>query len=204
MKSTLALHSLFAPSRPVARRRQVRWRRATRAMSRPLAEASSVITVLALAWVVLSAVSQYSAQRAIVVEAETDRFVSEFRAEPVVSAWRRLSEVWQAELPRQRALLSSPAEADPVTLLRRFRPFLFETIEEEGLQPAIETVLAFFRRLALCVRMGSCDPALIAAELGDLPQHFRNQHHLYLEESHPGEDIDRYFELVRMERRRTG
>jgi hypothetical protein len=199
MKSTLALQALLAPSRPLTRRQQVRWRRLLRAMQPPLAQASSVIVVLALAWVVLFAVSQYSLHRATVIEVETGRFVREFRAEPVVSAWQRLSETWQAELPRQRALLTPRGgEADPVMLLRRFRPFLFETIEEQGLQPEIETVLAFFRRLALCVRMGSCDPVLIATELGDLPQHFRNQHHLYLEESHPGEDIDRYFELVRV------
>lgn len=201
MKSTLALHSMLFQSRPISRRRLlVRGRRLMRALSAPITQASSVIMVLALAWVVLLALGEYSRQRATVIEAETGRFVREFRAEPVVSAWQRLSDVWQAELPRQRRLLSSPGgDADPVALIRRFQPFLLETIEEEGLQPEIETVLAFFRRLALCVRMGSCDADLIAARLGDLPQRFRNQHYLYLQESHPGEDIDSYFELVRGE-----
>lgn len=196
MRQSLTLQTLLPPARRAARHR-VRWRRLIRAVHPVLGQAPVMLAILGTAWIVLYAVNQYSAQKATTIAAETDRFVHEFRSEPVVSSWRRLSEVWQAELPRQRTLLTRNGDADPMELTRRFRPFLMETIVEEGLQREIETVLAYFRRLALCVRMGSCDPHRIAANLGDLPQRFRNQHHLYLQETHPGEDVDRYFALIR-------
>lgn len=201
MRPTLSRSLPGSPTLPRLRVR--RWlvlaRRAVRSSDAALGQTWLVIGVLALASLVLFAVAEHRAQKAVVLEAETGRFLEEFRSEPVSSSWRRLSEVWEAERPRQQALLERAAErsgGDPLATLRPWREFMLQTIEEAGLQRDIEVILAFFRRLALCVRMGNCDPVLLSERLGDLPWRFRNQHHPYLVEAHPGEDFDRYFEIV--------
>ena len=201
MKMTIAhpFPTLRLPRPRRARRWMVLARRAVRSSDTALGQTWLVIGVLAISAFVMFAVAEHRAQKAVVVQAETERFVREFRSEPVGTSWRRLAETWQAERGRQEALLEGALErsdGDPMQTLRPWRHFMLRTIAEQGLQRDIEIVLAFFRRLALCVRMGNCDPVLLSERFGDLPWRFRNQHYPYLVEAHPDEEIDRYFEIV--------
>lgn len=202
MKSTLALPS-FRFTRRAASFRTRRWvaivRRVFRGVEAALGQSSLVLIALALLTTILFAVAQHQNQKSIVLHAETTRIVQGFESEPVASAWERIGAVWRENQSRQVALLERAmmrSDGDPVATLRPWRAFMLATIEEQHLEREIEIVLAFFRRAALCVRMGNCDPVLLAERLGDVPWRFRNQHYPYLVEVNPDEDIDRYFEAL--------
>jgi hypothetical protein len=74
--------------------------------------------------------------------------------------------------------------------------FVLETIEEYGLQDEIEVVHQFLRRLAICVRMGSCDANVAAAQLGPALWTFRDQHRYYFEFEYSGVDLDPDVEAI--------
>jgi len=140
-------------------------------------------------------IGQHAAQRAELRLAETERHLQQFQAPPVADAWQRLNGAWQVELDRQHALLARVAGlsgARREEALRAYQRFVLEVVEEHRLQPEIETVLGFVKRLALCVRLGSCDRQAAATRLGDTLHRFRNQHHYYLALELPEEQLDRY------------
>jgi hypothetical protein len=155
--------------------------------------------ILALLCAALWGIGQHAAQKSELRLAETERYVEQFQAPPVADAWQRLSATWQAELRRQNALLDriagrSGAPRDEA--LRAYQQFVLETVEEHRLQSEIATVLAFVKRLALCVRLGSCDSQVAAARLGDPLHRFRNQHYYYFALELPDEDLDRYIDEI--------
>lgn len=135
---------------------------------------------------------EYVRHKSTLQEAETRRHIEQFAEGPVADAWQRLSAAWQAELDRQNALLARIASAsagERAAAVRDYRAFVLETVAAHGLEADIDTVLRFFNRLALCIRMQSCDRSVAAAWFGDLPWRFRNQHFFYLQEAYPGEDV---------------
>lgn len=201
MKSSLALSPVRFP-RPLSFRTR-RWiaivRRIFRGVEAAIGQSSLILIVLALLATILFAVAEHQNQKAIVLQAETTRFADAFESAPVASAWQRLSAVWRVNQPRQVAILEAAmtrSDGDPRATFYPWRRFVLETVEEHALERDIETVLAFFRRAALCVRMGSCDRVVLAERLGDLPWRFRNQHYPYLVDAHPEDEIDRSFEAL--------
>lgn len=184
-----------APLHGAARLRPLRATVARAAPSLPSLAAGVAVTVLIAA--VVWGVVQHRAVHTMIVEAETARYIEEFRGGPVADAWQRLSAVWARELPRQNALLERIAQANaPADGFRHFRHFVLDTVREHRMQREIALVDGYFRRLASCVRIGSCDAAAITARFGDLPRRFRNQHFLYLSEAYPGQNLDRTFEVL--------
>jgi hypothetical protein len=155
--------------------------------------------ILGLLCAALWGIGQHAAQKSELRLAETERYLEQFQAPPVADAWQRLSGTWQAELRRQNALLARIASlsgAPRDEALRAYQEFVLETIEEHRLQPEIGTVLAFVKRLALCVRLGSCDRQVAAARLGDALRRFRNQHYYYFALELPDEHLDGYIEEI--------
>lgn len=134
--------------------------------------------------IVLWALGEHAQRRATLQEAETQRYVEQFTEGPVARAHARLAASWQGDRP-DRTMVAPVAEAPSRALMRRVL-----------LAEDVETVLRFYRRLALCVRMGSCDGAAAAAWFGDLPWRFRDRHRLYLEAAHPDEDLDSVLRTV--------
>jgi hypothetical protein len=164
-----------------------------------LAQLGPIVGILILVCGVLWATAEYAAFKSELRVAETNRHLAEFRQPPVADAWRRLSAAWEAEGDRQDALLRRLSGLSGTELgrgLRDYRWFVTSTIADRHLEQDIDTVLRFYRRLALCIRIGSCDPAAAAAQLGDTPWRFRNQHYFYLEAEYAGEDIESDLELI--------
>ena len=167
--------------------------------ARALAQLGPVVGILILACAALWAVAEYAAFKAELRVAETNRYLAQFHEPPVADAWRRLSTTWQAEGDRQDALLQRLAGlsgAELSTGLRDYRWFVMATIADHRLERDIDTVLQFYRRLALCIRIGSCDQSAAAAQLGDTPWRFRNQHYFHLESEYAGENIEAELELI--------
>jgi hypothetical protein len=130
----------------------------------------------------LLAVDQYASYKAELRRAETGRYLAEFREPPVADAWARLSGAWQAEWSRQRTLLARVRAASGPRFdqaVRNYRDFVLDTVDDHRLARDIETVRAFFVRLGVCIRIGSCDPAAATAQLGSAVWQFRNQHYYY-------------------------
>jgi hypothetical protein len=147
----------------------------------------------------LLALDQYGAYRAEVRRAETGRYLAEFREPPVADAWRRLNDSWQAEWGRQRALLERVASASGPRFdlaVRNYRDFVLETIDQDRLADDIETVRAYFARVGGCIRIGSCDPAAAAAQLGPSVWQFRNQHFYYFSREGLLPEVDRSAFLI--------
>ncbi len=147
----------------------------------------------------LMAADQYAVYKAEVRRAETGRYLAEFREAPVADAWQRLSAAWQAEWGRQRALLERVATASGPRFdvaVRNYRAFVLDTIDHDRLADDVETVRAFFARLAGCIRMGSCDPAAAAAQLGPSVWQFRNQHYYYFRREGLVPEVDRSAFLI--------
>lgn len=170
-----------------------RWR------ARALAQLGPIVGVLILACAGLWAVAEYAAFKAELRVAETNRYLAQFHEPPVADAWARLSTAWQAEAPRQDALLRRLAGLSGAGLssgLSDYRWFVMATIADHRLEQDIDTVLQFYGRLALCIRIGSCDQAAAAAQLGDTPWRFRNQHYFHLESEYVGENIEANLELI--------
>ena len=166
------------------------WRRC-RAMLLP--QITLILGMLALLCGVLWAVSEYADHGAELRRAETDRHLDQFRSGSVGAAWARLRAAWHAEQDRQEALLARMASlggSDQAQSLRDHRMFVLETIEEYRLHDEIEVVSRFLARLAICVRAGSCDPNVAAAQLGPALWAFRDQHQYYFRFEYSGHDVD--------------
>jgi hypothetical protein len=164
-----------------------------------LAQLLPLLATVCLLCAALWGVAQHAAQRAELRLAETERHLEQFEAPPVADAWQRLTEAWQAEMHRQHALLAKIASLSGARrdeALRDYQRFVLEVVEEHRLQPEIETLLGFVKRLALCVRLGSCDRQVAAARLGDALHRFRNQHHYYLALELPEEQLDQYIDEI--------
>lgn len=149
-----------------------------------------VLIVLFLGW---RATAEYGSQKAALIVMETNRYLTEFQNPPVADAWRRLSEVWQAEQDRQRILLSRIVRlpfSERDVQLTHYQQFVVETVQEYRLERDIETVLRFFRRVASCIRVGGCDRTAVAHYFGSTVQAFRDQHYPYFEQEYPEAGID--------------
>jgi hypothetical protein len=156
-----AMTSVFAPGD--ARRRRYPNLGAV-AMMLDLAPVLAILLVSALGFWALTA---YAEHRASIRTAETERYLEQFEHGPVADAWQRLRQDWQAETgPRRPVSISSDLASD------------------------VDIVLQYFRRLALCMRMGSCDPALTSSQLGDLPRRFRERYDHILPEADLGGTFD--------------
>jgi hypothetical protein len=138
-----------------------------------LLDLARVLAILLVFAIGLLAIATYGERRAAIRTAETERYLEQFEHGAVAEAWRRLRKGPQVELAYDR-LPALPG--DPAT--------------------DIDTVLQYFKRLALCVRMGSCDAALTSARLGDLPWRFRERYYHVLTEAYPDETFDRYLAAV--------
>ena len=160
---------------------------------------STLVGVLALLCAGLWTVGEYAGHRAELRLAETGRLLDQFRSGPVAAAWARLRTAWRAEQGRQDALLariSSLAGRARADAVHEHQMFVRETIEEYGLQDEIEVVHQFLSRLAICVRMGSCDADIAAAQLGPALWTFRDQHRYYFEFEYSGVDLDPDVETI--------
>jgi hypothetical protein len=141
----------------------------------------------------LFASDQYASFKAEVRRAETGRYLAEFREPPVADAWARLGAAWQSEQDRQRRLLERVAAASGERFevaVRNYRDFVLDTVADHQLSKDIQTVQAFFVRLGVCIRIGSCDPAAAAAQLGPAVWQFRNQHYYYFAEEGLASEVD--------------
>jgi hypothetical protein len=160
---------------------------------------SALVGVLALLCAGLWTASEYAGHRAELRLAETTRYLDEFRSKPVAEAWARLRAAWRTEQGRQEALLariSSLAGRARARAVHEYQMFVLETIEEHGLQDEIEVVRQFLRRLAICVRVGSCDAAVAAAQLGPALWAFGDQHRYYFEFEYSGVLLDPDLETI--------
>jgi hypothetical protein len=158
-----------------------------------------VLCGLALVCGGLWTVGAYLQHRAELRLAETHRFLDQFRAGPVADAWARLRAAWRAEQDRQDALLARiPADTgrELARTLHEHHMFVLETIDEYHLQDDIEVVHRFLIRLATCVRMGSCDADVAAAQLGPALWTFRDQHRQYFDFEYSGVDLDAELEAI--------
>lgn len=179
------------------------WRRRRATL---LAWLRPVLGVLLLLGGGLLAVDQYASYKAELRRAETGRYLAEFHEPPVADAWARLSAVWQAEWSRQRTLLARVRVASGERFevaVRNYRDFVLDTIDERRLPDDIETVRAFFLRLATCIRIGSCDRSAAAAQLGPAVWQFRNQHYYYFRREGLVSDVDRSALLIAPPARRA-
>jgi hypothetical protein len=167
------------------------WRRHRGALRHRLGPACALLLLLgALFW----GVGEYARYRASLREAETNRYLAEFRAPAVADAWRHLSAAWQSGADRQSALLGKMAGRSGSELqaaLRTYRQFVLETVEEHRLAPHVVTVWLFFERLAVCIRVGNCDREVAAAHLRPALRQFRNQHYYFLESEGLADEFDR-------------
>ena len=164
-----------------------------------LAQLGPVFGVLLLLCAALWAVGEYAGYKGELRRAETSRYLAAFREPPVAKAWGRLSAAWQAEQDRQSALLTrlaarSGTEFDAA--LRNYQQFVLETVEEQRLPPQIATVRKFFDRLAVCIRVGNCDPTVAAAQLRPVVRQFCNQHYYYFQAEGAAADFDRVAALI--------
>jgi hypothetical protein len=131
--------------------------------------------------------------------AETNRHIAAFQSPPVADAWRRLSGAWHAQQGRQGVLLRRIAALSGAPLqaeLRNYRAFVLDTVVERELAQDIDTVIRFYRRLAACVRIGSCNASLTAGRFGSTAWSFRNQHYYYLREVYEVDEIDRVIDVI--------
>ena len=141
-----------------------------------------LVGMLALLCGGLLAAAEYAEHRAELRLAETNRLLEEFRSGPVADAWARLRAAWRAEQNRQNALLARMASLrDPTsrgpcatTKCSCSRPS-----RSTGCRTRSGWCISFLIRLAICVRAGSCDPDVAAAQLGPALWTFRDQHRYY-------------------------
>jgi hypothetical protein len=162
-------------------------------------QAVLVLIVLALLGGAFLASGLYSRQRTELRLAETSRFLTEFRSGRVGQAATRMRAVWQAESGRQDVLLGRLATATESDLARQKRNhqlFVLEIIQEYGLAPEIEILRQFVAGLATCVRVGSCDRDVAAAQLGPALWWFRDQHWPYFQFEYSAIDLDRHLETI--------
>lgn len=167
------------------------WRRHRGSLRGRLGPACGILLLLcAVFW----GVGEYASYKAALRQAETNRYLAEFRAPAVADAWQHLSAAWQAGQDRQSALLGRLAERSGSgfdAALRNYQQFVLETVEEHRLPPHLVTVWLFFERLAVCIRVGNCDREVAAAHLRPALRQFRNQHYYYLEAEGLADEFDR-------------
>ena len=167
------------------------WRRHRGSLRGRLGPACGILLLLgAVFW----GVGEYASYKAALRQAETNRYLAEFRAPAVAGAWQHLSAAWQAGQDRQAALLGRLAERSGSgfdAALRNYQQFVLETVEEHRLPPHLVTVWLFFERLAVCIRVGNCDREIAAAHLRPALRQFRNQHYYYLETEGLADELDR-------------
>jgi hypothetical protein len=164
-----------------------------------LAQLWPVFGVLLLLCAMLWGIGEYAAYKGDLRRAETGRYLAQFREPPVAAAWQRLNAVWQAEEPRQDALLRRMTELSGAALaeaLRDYRYLVIETVEEQGLAAEIEVVHGFFSRLGICIQVGSCDPAVARAQLGPAAWRFRNQLYDYFAREGVTDEVDRVVSMI--------
>jgi hypothetical protein len=152
-----------------------------------------------LACALLWAAGEHSRHVAGLRVAETNRHVAAFHGAPVGEAWQRVADAWQAKRARQSALLRRIAPLSGVALqaeLGNYRAFVIDTVVEHRLARDINTVIRFYRRLAACVRIGSCDARLAAGLFGGGAWSFRNQHYYYLLEEYEVDEIDSVIDVI--------
>jgi hypothetical protein len=158
-----------------------------------------VAGLLLLACALLWAAGEHSRHVAGLRVAETRRHIAAFDGAPVGGAWQRVADVWQAKRARQSALLRRIAPLSGAALqaeLGNYRAFVIDTVVEHGLAGDIDTVIRFYRRLAACVRIGSCDARLAAGQFGSGAWSFRNQHYYYLLEEYEVDEIDSVIDVI--------
>lgn len=171
------------------------WSRGHRTVPLPLL--ALVIGALVLLCGGLLAVGEYTHHRAELRRAETNRLLDQFRSGPVAASWARLGAAWQAEGARQDALLAAAQNGTALARIQRdHQLFVLETIEEYGLAPEIEVVRQFVIRLATCVRVGSCDRNVVAAQLGPKLWAFRDQHRHYFQFEYSGVELDAHLATI--------
>jgi hypothetical protein len=199
LMETAMLQTLIWPTGHIAPPQIVpdAWWRRRSLLLRP--RISVLLGTLALLCGGLWAAAEYAEHRAELRLAETNRLVGQFRSGPVAEAWSQLRAAWRAEQNRQDALLAripSLAGPDLARILRHHQMFVLETIEEYRLQDDIEVVHRFLIRLAVCVRIGSCDADVTAAQLGPALRTFRDQHRYYFAFEYSGVDLDQVVETI--------
>jgi len=157
--------------------------------------AGLLLLVCALLW----AVGEHSRHVAGLRMAETNRHIAAFHGAPVGEAWQRVADAWRAKQAPQSTLLRRIAARSGAPLqaeLRNYRAFVIDTVVEHGLAPDIDTVIRFYRRLAACIRIGSCDARLAAGLFGSAAWSFRNQHYYWLLEEYEVDEIDRVIDVI--------
>jgi len=146
------------------------------------------------------AVTEHARHKAELKGAETERYLTEFAEAPVADAWHRLGGGGPRASPAPDTRFAQLVDPSPDRRLsdavsRRPRA-LPDTAYRDRRAADLDVVVRFFRRLARCIRMDSCDQAQAAAELGDLAWRFRDRHRALLEAEYPGEDLDRDFATI--------
>ena len=157
--------------------------------------AGLLLLVCALLW----AAVEHSRHEALLRVAETNRHIAAFHDAPVGPAWQRVADAWQARRAAQRALLRRIASVSGAPLhaeLRNYRAFVIDTVAEHRLAPDIDTVIRFYRRLAACIRIGSCDARLAAGRFGSAAWSFRNQHYYWLLDEYEVDEIDAVLDVI--------
>jgi hypothetical protein len=152
-----------------------------------------------LACALLWAAGEHSRHVAGLRVAETNRHIAAFHGAPVGEAWQRVADAWQAKQARQSALLRRIAPLSGAALqaeLGNYRAFVIDTVVEHGLARDIDTVIRFYRRLAACVRIGSCDARLAAGLFGSAAWSFRNQHYYWLLDEYEVDEIDSVIDVI--------
>jgi hypothetical protein len=175
---------------------RVRWQHHLQAL---LDHFGLVAGVLLLSCAMLWAAGEHGRQKAELRLAETNRHIAAFQGPPVGDAWRHLSGVWHDQQARQTALLGRIRQLSGTPLqeaLGNYRAFVIDTVAEYGLAADIDIVVRFYRRLASCIRIGSCDAALAAGRFGSAAWSFRNQHYYYLQDAYRVDEIDRVIGVI--------
>ena len=158
-----------------------------------------VAGLLLLACALLWAVGEHGRHVAALRVAETSRHIAAFHGAPVGDAWRRVADAWQAKQAAESTLLrriASLAGAPLQAELRNYRAFVIDTVVEHRLARDIDTVIRFYRRLAACVRIGSCDARLAAGRFGSAAWSFRDQHYYWLVEEYDVDEIDGVIDVI--------
>jgi len=158
-----------------------------------------VAGLLLLACALLWAVGEHGRHVAGLRLAETNRHIAAFHEAPVGEARQRVADAWQARQAAQSALLRRIGPLSGAALqaeLRNYRAFVIDTVVERNLAPDIDAVIRFYRRLAACVRIGSCDARLAAGRFGSAAWSFRNQHYYWLLEEYEVGEIDAVIDVI--------
>jgi hypothetical protein len=158
-----------------------------------------VAGLLLLACALLWAVGEHGRHVAGLRLAETNRHIAAFHEAPVGEARQRVADAWQARQAARSALLRRIEPLSGAALqaeLRNYRAFVIDTVVERNLAPDIDAVIRFYRRLAACVRIGSCDARLAAGRFGSAAWSFRNQHYYWLLEEYEVGEIDAVIDVI--------